>query len=264
MHGSLLTNGRHGPALASSHTPIGTWVVLWALAAIAWAWTMFQAQGMGEMGGMRDVPSAPSALLPFLGAWIAMTVAMMFPSAAPPVAAFTSVSRERRGGERRAAPAWVFLTGYLAVWGLFGAGAYALSLIVPDVSMAAPGLRASSPLIGGLILIFAGFYQWSPVKKSCLEHCRSPLAFFEHESRKGGAGAFRSGVAHSIRCVGCNAGLMAVLFTVGLMNVGWMVMVAAVIFTESVAPYGALIGKLAGAALLVFGVLVAVAPWLGR
>jgi predicted metal-binding membrane protein len=216
------------------------------------------------MGGMRGMPPIPSPALLFLLGWIAMMVAMMFPSVAPTVTVFTAVSKDRRQAGGRAAPAWVFLVGYLTIWGLFGAGAYLLSLVVPDVSMATPGLRASSPLIGGLILIVAGFYQWSPLKRSCLEHCRSPLAFFQREWREGAVGAFRSGVAHGTRCVGCSAGLMFVLFAVGLMNLGWMVLLAAVIFAENVVPHGPLIGRLAGVALLISGVAMSAAPWLGR
>jgi predicted metal-binding membrane protein len=265
--GSSLTGERYGPAVASSLTPIGVWVVLLASSAVAWAWTVFQARsmaGMGDMGGMRDMALAPSPAGPFLAAWIVMMVAMMFPSVAPTVTAFTAVGRDRGHAGQRAAPAWVFLVGYLAIWGLFGAGAYVLSLIVPDVRMAAPGLRASSPLIGGLILMLAGIYQWSPLKRSCLEHCRAPRAFFAHEWREGVAGAFRSGVAHGTRCVGCSAGWMVVLFAVGLMNLGWMAVLAAVIFAEIVGPFESVIGRLAGAGLLIAGVATATTPWLGR
>jgi len=194
---------------------------------------------------------------------MAMMVAMMFPSVAPGVTAFAAVSRDRRQTGRRGAPAWVFLFGYLALWGLFGAGAYLLSLVVPDVGMTEPGLRASNPLAGGLILIFAGFYQWSPLKRSCLEHFRSPLAFLQQEWREGALGAFRSGIAHGAHCVGCSGGLMFVPFAVGLMNLGWMVLLAAVIFAEKVAPHGPLVGRLAGVTLFTSGVAMS-APWLGR
>jgi predicted metal-binding membrane protein len=239
-------------------------VVLLALAAIGWAVTIFQARSMGEMAGMPGMSATASPALPFLSVWIAMMVAMMFPSVAPTTAVFAAVGHTRSHAGRRAAPTWAFLLGYLMTWGMFGAGAYLLSLVASDVSMMAPGLRVSHPVIGGLILIFAGVYQWSPLKRLWLGHCRSPLVFFQQEWQEGAIGAFRLGFTHGAHCVGCCAGLMLVLFAVGLMNLGWMALVAAAIFAEKVVPSGPLVGKLAGVAFLVSGVAMSVAPWWGQ
>lgn len=241
--------------------PIAVWVVLLVVAAIGWAVTIFQARSMGQMAGMPGMSATSSAAVPFLSAWIAMMVAMMFPSFAPTAMVFAAVDHSRRHVGRRPAPMWAFLLGYLLTWGMVGAGAYLLSLIVPDVSMTAPGLRVSHPVIGGLILIFAGVYQWSPLKRLCLGHCRSPLVFFHQEWQEGTLGAYRLGITHGTHCVGCCGGLMLVLFTVGLMNLGWMALVAAAIFAEKVVPVGPLVGRLASVAFLVSGVAMSVAPW---
>jgi predicted metal-binding membrane protein len=166
---------------------------------------------------------------------------------------FSTVSRNRRAAGERAVPTWVFLAGYLTTWSLFGVGAYLLALVIPAAGMSGPGLRTFSPLAGGLVVILAGLYQWSPLKRVCLEHCRSPLGFLMLGWRDGYAGAFRLAAVHGTYCVGCCWGLMIVLFAVGLMNLGWMTLLAAVIFAERIIPNGPVTGKLAGLGLLIFG-----------
>lgn len=267
---NALTAGQYRPPQTPSNPstghPIVVWVVLLILAAAGWAVIVFQARsmtgmsgmagmgGMAGMSGMSHMPSTSSPPGPFLLAWVAMMVAMMFPSVVPTVATFAAVGHVRRLVGERLAPAWVFLLGYLAVWSMFGAGAYLLSLIVPDVSMTGLGVQAASPIVAGLILIFAGAYQLSRWKGSFLEHCRSPQAFLQQGWRDGAAGAFRLGLDHGAQCVGCCGGLMLILLAVGLMNLGWMVVLAAVFFAEKVAPHGPLAGKLAGAAIFITGV----------
>jgi predicted metal-binding membrane protein len=235
---------------------IGIWAALLALAALGWAATVFASHSMSRMADMSGMPgmsAASSPALAFLSVWTAMMVAMMFPSLAPVVATAGGDGRLQAG--RRAARTLIFLIGYLAVWAAVGVGAYVLSLIAPDVRMAAPGLRGVRPVIAGLVLAVAGVYQWSPLKKLFLGRCRSPLDLARCEWGTGAIGAFRLGIAHGAQCVGCCGGLMLALFAVGVMSLSWMALVAAVIFAEKVVPQGPSVGKLAGAALLAFGVV---------
>jgi predicted metal-binding membrane protein len=240
------------------------WLVLLLLAAGGWVVTVIQARGMGSMADMPGMAREPSPALLFLPVWVSMMVAMMFPSVVPMVALFSTVTRNKRSAGGSAVPTWIFLAGYLAVWSLFGVGAYLLSLAVPAVDMMAPGLRAYSPLVGGVVLILAGLYQWSPLKGACLHHCRSPLGFVLHSWRSGYGGGFLMGFTHGAYCVGCCWGLMVVLFAVGLMNLGWMVLLAAVIFAEKLFRQGPLIGKVAGLGLILFGLATLAAPWMGK
>lgn len=237
------------------------WIGLLLLAAVGWAIVALQVRSMGQMQqGMDATAPAPVSLLLFLPVWIAMMVAMMLPSVAPVVSLFAAAGRVRRQAGGRATPAWVFVAGYLAVWSLFGLGAFLLSLAVPALGMAANGLRDVSALAGGLVLVVAGLYQWSPLKQVCLRHCRSPLGVLVHHWREGRAGAFRMGFAHGSYCVGCCWGLMLVLFAVGLMNLVAMVALTGVIFAEKVVPHGPLIGKVAAGALVLYGVLTIALP----
>lgn len=239
----------------AARVAIVIWVALLVLAALGWAVTVFAARSMGQMADMPGMPAASFSGSQFLSVWTAMMVAMMFPSIAPIATALTVVGDSRRQAGQRAAPTWIFLLGYLTVWCVVGVGAYLLSLVVPDAGMAAPGVHASRPVIGGIILILAGVYQWSPLKKLFLGSCRSPLGVLQ-EWGKGTIGTFRLGITHGAQCVGCCGGLMLVLFAVGVMNLGWMALLAAVIFAEKVVPHGPDVGKLAGAALLVSGIVM--------
>jgi predicted metal-binding membrane protein len=225
------------------------------MAALGWIITAAQARRMSDMSGMA---MGPMSLAPLLAVWTVMMVAMMFPSVAPMLTLISIVSRNNRAAGRRPAPVWVFLIGYLTVWGAFGVPAYLLSLAIPAAGMAGPGLRTFSPLMGGLVLMAAGLYQWTPLKRMCLQHCRSPFAFVMHGWRDGYIGAFTLAARHGAYCVGCCWALMIVLFAVGLMNLEWMALLAAVVFVEKVVPWGPWAGKLTGAVLAWYGAAILV------
>jgi predicted metal-binding membrane protein len=251
------------------------WSILLLAAALGWVVTVQQALSMAGMsadtngmsgsmssmpGSMQDVTPSPTSLLVFLPVWVAMMSAMMFPAIAPVVTLVSAAGRKRRLSGGRGDPAAVFVAGYLFVWTLFGLAAYLLSLAIPSLDMAAPGIRSANPLIAGLILIAAGLYEWSPLKSVCLRHCRSPLGAFVTLWRDGWYGAFRMGVVHGSYCLGCCWGLMLVLFAVGLMNLTAMVLLAGAIFAQKVLPRGDLISRAVGAALVLTGLGVTFAP----
>src|SRR5258707_1197299 len=74
-------------------------------------------------------------------------------------------------------------------------------------------------------------------KDACLRRCRGPLQFLTHAWRDGLGGAFRMGLEHGGWCVGCCWALMAALFALGVMSIGWMVFVAALIAIEKLLPW---------------------------
>lgn len=261
------------PDAPSRQTKLTIWLALLLLTAIAWTIIVMQAQamdrtdqgmnGMAMNQGMAEMVTQPESLLFFLPLWVVMMVAMMFPAVAPVVSFFDALSHKRRDQGLPAAPTWIFLSGYLVVWGLFGLGAYLLSIIVPALGMMAAGLRVDNPVAGGLVLIFAGLYQLSPLKQVCLKHCRSPLSVILHGWRNGPGGAFRMGFVHGTYCLGCCWGLMLILFAVGLMNLLWMIILTVVIFGEKVLPYGFLVVRLTALALILFGLFTVTMPYFG-
>lgn len=195
--------------------------------------------------------------------WFGMMAAMMLPVSIPWVRVLASLSDgggrtaradpggEVPGGWPRLRSGGLFLAGYLSVWLLFSLAAAAVQLgtaaVVP--------LGRDGPL-AGFLLVGAGLYQLSPVKAACLRHCRNPLTYFLTRWRDGPRGALGMGWGHGLYCLGCCWALMALALVLGVMNMIWMAVLAAVVFIENVAPGGAAIGRVAGVGLVVWGVAV--------
>jgi predicted metal-binding membrane protein len=266
------TGPRPWPAAALRASAASVLVTLVGFAALAWFMTVRQAgsdsmgMGMSPLLGRGDamVPSASgmsadgamaSMGLPlFMGMWVTMMVAMMFPSVAPMVVGYSRFSR-LRNRTRLATP--VFVGGYLLAWTLVGLLAFAAyrALLVATASLSA----RQAALLAGASLALAGAYQLTRFKTVCLRHCRTPLDFLLHW-RAGLGGAARMGAHHGLFCVGCCWGLMLVLLAVGLTNLTWMALVAAVIFDEKLAPFGWATARVVGAALLALGAGVVFVP----
>lgn len=183
---------------------------------------------------------APMAFWTSAVAWFGMMAAMMAPTMWPWVRSF-----HRFGGSH--ASSGVVATGQFAAGYLFTWFWYALAAAALEVAF--HGARAIAPLI----FVVAGVYQFVPLKRACLTHCRSPLSFFLARWRNGPAGAFRLGVEHGVYCVGCCWALMATAIAVGVMNLWWMAALAAVAFVEQVAPRGRALRVPLGVALLAAG-----------
>jgi predicted metal-binding membrane protein len=196
----------------------------------------------------------------FLAAWVAMMVAMMFPTAAPMILMFATVSAGKRDRGQPFVPTWVFVGAYLLVWIAFGVLAYGVAVGVDALSKQSMWVINNAPRVGGVLLLSAGLYQLSPLKNLCLAKCRSPLSFILTSWRDGRAGAVRMGLKHGVYCLGCCWLLFAILFPIGIMNIAAMVVLTLLIFAEKSLPLGPLIGRLAGAALIGYGAVVIVVP----
>lgn len=209
--------------------------------------------GMGRDGGMAMGDGMASMSLPlFLGMWVTMMVAMMFPSVAPMVVIYSRFSLLRNHTN------WVtpiFVAGYLLAWTLVGFLAY--GVYVGSTPLLAGLSPRSAAVVGGCTLVLAGGYQLTRYKSVCLRHCRTPMDFMLHW-RNGRRGGLYMGVHHGLFCLGCCWGLMLVLLTVGITSLVWMGLVAAVIFIEKVLPFGWATAKVVGVVLIGLGIGLAV------
>ncbi|HYM15893.1 MAG TPA: DUF2182 domain-containing protein [Dehalococcoidia bacterium] len=225
-------------------------VAAWAL--IAWQGSTSNGDAMGPTMGL----SAPV----FLGIWVAMMVAMMFPTAMPMILTFARVQAGRAAQGRTSVATGTFVAAYLAVWTVCGAlafGAASGGQALADRSM---WLMDNAARIGGGVLVVAGLYQLSPLKRTCLSKCRSPMSWILTSWRDGAGGAVRMGVEHGIYCLGCCWLLFAILFPLGLMNVAAMALITVLIFAEKSLPIGRHAGTAAAVGLIAYGALVLVVP----
>jgi predicted metal-binding membrane protein len=207
-------------------------------------------QGMGLTMGMT---------LPlFLLAWVAMMIAMMFPTAAPMIVMFGTVAAGKQQRAQPFVPTWVFVSGYLTVWIGFGVAAYAAAAALETLAMQSTWLMGNAARLGGAVLLVGGVYQLSPLKSLCLTKCRSPLSFVLTSWRDGYGGAFVMGLKHGAYCLGCCWLLFAILFPLGVMNVAAMVFLTLLIFAEKSLPWGSSIANVAGVALVTYGAAVLV------
>ena len=214
-------------------------------ALVAFSW-LFVLRGAG-MPDMRMSAMRPPFVALVLMWWV-MMVAMMLPSAAPAVLLYARV-REMRSRDADIAQSWVFLAGYLAIWLLFSLGAAAM-----QQQIAGPAMAVENHVLQATVLIAAGLYQLSPLKGACLGECRSPAQFISRHWQPGISGAMRLGLLHGAYCVGCCWVLMALLFVGGVMNFAWIAALTVIIGIEKLLPRGDLIGKVAGVALIAWGV----------
>ncbi|MHB1090257.1 MAG: DUF2182 domain-containing protein [Ilumatobacteraceae bacterium] len=231
-------------------------IVLISAAALGWWWSLRMSGEMradGMTGMSMSTKSAMSAG-GFLVAWLAMMIAMMLPAMTPVVKLYALAS-----GQGRVAPLSFFVGGYLAVWLLLGVPAYfawrGLNMPMAD------GADWVARLAGGSF-VAAGVWQLTPLKKMCLKNCRSPMSFF---LRYGGQikrplGASRMGATHGLFCVGCCWAMFVVLVAVGTMNIGWMLILAALIVTEKTFRHGERVATVAAVAFLILGAVLLASP----
>ena len=214
---------------------------------LAWAWLVHMG-GM-DMGGVMGAFSPPLTFL----MWAIMMVGMMVPSAAPMILVFATINRRRAETGRAAVATGIFVVGYLVAWIAFSALATAGQWGLERAAAVSPEMIRATPFVGGLLLIAAGVYQLTPLKRVCLARCQSPLGFVLSEWREGPGGAFVMGFRHGAFCVGCCWLLMALLFVAGVMNLFWVAAIAAFVLAEKLVPLAA-VSWGAGVVLVASGV----------
>ena len=190
------------------------------LAAACWAIAAWLMDGM-DMG----VATRPGSFWFFAAVWVTMMAAMMLPGAAPAVA-----RHARARGQMSAA--LLFAGSYLAVWALLGVVAYALD-------------RPHGSLVVGAVVIAAGAYELTPVKRHFRRRCRESAG---------------SGLGFGLCCAGSSIGLMAMLVALDVMSLFWMVVIAVLTCAQKLLPAKAAIDVPLALAIAGLGLVIVIAP----
>jgi predicted metal-binding membrane protein len=250
-------------------------LALTLLTALAWTYLLWLSADMGmgvgmggmDMTGFRMIPSGTGLMIPaqmpwramefafVFAMWTVMMVGMMTPSAMPMILMYARVGRET---EPQASPlsatVW-FAAGYFLVWTAFALLATFVQWAFERTAVLDSAMASTSNVVGGLLFVAAGAYQWTQLKDVCLTQCQTPFAFLMRHGgfRRDALGTLILGLRHGAYCVGCCWALMALLLVGGVMNVLWIVLLALVILLEKVTSFGSPIARLVGIVLVVGG-----------
>jgi predicted metal-binding membrane protein len=242
------------------------------LTALAWADLVRLADDMAmggmDMTGFRMIPAGRGLMMPasepwqpiefgyVFAMWVVMMIGMMTPSVAPMILIYARVGRQAAmQGRPFAAGAW-FAIGYLLSWTAFSLAATSAQWALDRAALLTPMMASASRILGGVVRIVAGLYQWTPLKEACLSYCQAPLTFIMRHGgfRRDPAGALALGLRHGIYCIGCCWALMALLFVGGVMNLLWIAALAILVLIEKAVPFGRVVARLAGIACIAGGV----------
>lgn len=239
------------PAFAAARARLALVGLLLLLAGAAWWWSA------GQMRGMDDGPgTALGSLGWFVGVWVVMMAAMMFPSVSPTVALYSRMTRRRAP----LAPL-VFVSGYLLVWAAAGLVAFGLCDAGRQLFGGELSWHRGGRWLAGAVLLAAAAFELTALKDLCLTKCRSPLGFLLGSWRDGLRGALSLGARHGAWCVACCWALMASLFALGVMSITWMAVVSALIAAEKTLPWKRPVTY--ATALLLAALALGVAVWPG-
>jgi predicted metal-binding membrane protein len=232
-------------------------VLLVLVPLVSWLWIIVMARDMyGPMTGasawmMRTSWDAQQVVL-LWAMWAVMMTGMMLPSAAPLLMLYAAIAR-RSSPANASRRIYALAAGYLAAWTLFSLGATALQRVLSEFLIISAMMEITSPIAGGIVLLVAGVFQWTPLKRVCLRTCQSPLGFLMSRWRDNASGAFIMGFRHGAYCVGCCWALMLLLFAGGVMNLTVIAALTLFVAFEKLAPFGVHGARVSGAILITLG-----------
>jgi len=223
---------------------------------LSWYFSTIQPDMMNLMMGYN-----PTVISLFIASWTAGMAAMMFPAIIPMVVLYDKLTANKQSDisavtlQTNLAHTFnviLFIGMYLMIWALTGLAlllgwSVAMNFLMNDHS------NTNLNIVFGSILIISGIYQFTPLKNKCIGYCESPLSFFMRRWKNGTAGAIKMGVYHGLYCLGCCWPYFLIMLALGLMNLVWMSLFAAIIFGEKIWRKGIWIARLFGFALIILG-----------
>lgn len=199
---------------------------------------------------MMTMPMSPvwslSNALAIFAMWVVMMIAMMLPSAVPMILLHQRmIIKNKKPFENLS-----FILSYLFIWVLFSVGAVAIQYISQVNGVLDASSLTVSKIISIGLLVLAGGFQFTALKKTCLTKCRTPAGFFMGYWQSGVLGAFKMGTKHGLFCLGCCWAIMLLLFVGGVMNLSWVLLLTIAVVVEKTLPAGDLISKIIGVVLI--------------
>ena len=252
-------------------------ISLIATSALAWIASVNQPDMMVAMTTYN-----PLSISLFTASWTAGMAAMMFPAITPMVLLYNRLVTSKQNNRSsqssvtiqekeeqeedhskvtssRSFPSLrivLFVGSYLFVWASTGiALLLGWSMVMNNTIMTAERASLVQYLYGSLLII-AGVYQFTPLKRICIGYCESPMSFFMRRWREGTSGAVNMGLYHGMYCLGCCWAYFLLMVALGWMNLLWMGLFAGIIFGEKMWSRGIWVARAAGIGLAVIGVLV--------
>jgi predicted metal-binding membrane protein len=241
------------------------------LTALAWSYLLWLSAKMNmggmDMTGFRIIPAGMGLIMPaetpwramefafVFAMWTMMMVGMMTPSAVPMILMYARAGRQTKAqGAPLLATIW-FVVGYFLAWAAFSLFATLVQWALERAALLDSAMASTSNILGGLVFLAVGTYEWTRLKDVCLAQCQTPFAFLMRHGgfRREAPSALMLGLRHGVYCVGCCWSLMALLLVGGIMNVLWIVLLALLILSEKVASSGRVIARVAGAVFIVAG-----------
>jgi len=229
--------------------------VLAALACIVAVSWIYLLSGAGmptmDMGGGKVMQMPPPSWSVGYAAvtfamWSIMMVAMMIPSAAPVIVRVAS-------GAQGFSTAALFTVGYLVVWTIFSAVATTAQWAFDSAHLLSDSMAIRSGVAAGIIVVAAGLYQLTPVKRNCLRRCCSSKNVLADDQNRNASAALRAGLTYGVSCLGCCWALMCLLFVVGVMNIFWIAAITLLVLAEKTLPWGLRIARVTAVGLIGWG-----------
>jgi predicted metal-binding membrane protein len=243
---------------------IVTVLALALLTALAWSYLLNVFKGGMDVSGLRMIPAGIGLMVPahtpwraiecvfVFVMWTVMMVGMMTPSAAPMILMYARMGRMVESQGRPLISTVWFVAGYFLVWAAFSLFATLVHCALERAALLNSAMASTNNVLGGLVFVAAGSYQWTRLKDTCLAQCHRPFAFLIRHGgyRRDALGSVTLGLRCGAYCVGCCWVLMALLFVGGVMNVLWIVLLALFISLEKVTSLGRQISPVAGIILI--------------
>jgi predicted metal-binding membrane protein len=240
---------------------------LFVISILAWLYIIYLYRQMEVMDmdalffAMPMTPKwAPTDFILMFLMWLVMMIAMMTPSVAPLILLFARVNRQRKEQQSPFVNTSYMFMGYFVVWAAFSLLATVLQWLLQQLSWLNPDMIITNKILGSVILVTAGIFQFTSLKHTCLNFCSSPLDFITRYWREGRKGAIIMGIRNGAYCVGCCWVLMVLLFVSGVMNILWVALIALFVLLEKVSTKSRWISYAAGGLLVIGGVLLIFLP----